>query len=243
MGLSPMQPAAKPPPDPADDGWAAAFAAANAGATVLDDPEELEDRAIYRWMKAHILPRFYHTLPRVRARQFILGNTPLPYHWMQQSIRFATLHEARALVDHLRRNTAAMRVVVDLLRKADGSLLICETADAALDRLARLLMSGRIWLMPYQRPQQPDIGAADPGVYAKLNGQFGTRLDAAKLSGWEGGQYLRGYVPFTRQRNAAGVTQTVVAGRSGMTIATGFDIGQHTGDYLLGVTGLSARSL
>ncbi|HTI82899.1 MAG TPA: pesticin C-terminus-like muramidase [Acetobacteraceae bacterium] len=243
MGLPPTTPAVKPPPDPADDGWAAAFAAANAGATVLDDPEELEDRAIYRWMKGHILPRFYHTLPRVKGRQFILGNTPLPYHWMQQSIHFATLQEARAFVDHLRRNTAAMRIVVDLLRKADGSLLICETVDATLDRLARLLINGRLWLMPYQRPHQPDIGATDPAVYARLNGQFGTRLDAAKLSAWEGGQYLRGYVPFTSQKNAAGVTQSVVAGRSGMTIATGFDIGQHTGDYLRGITGLSARSL
>lgn len=242
MGLSPAKPAVKPPLDPADDGWAAAFAAANAGSTILDDPEELEDRAIYRWMKGHILPRFYHTLPHVKGHQFIIGNTPLPSHWMQQSIRFATLQEAREFVDHLRRNTAAMRIVGDLLRKVDG-VLICETVDATLDRLARMLIGGRIWLMPFQRPQQPDIGATDPGVFAKLNGQFGTRLDAAKLSAWEGGQYLRGYVPFTRQKNAAGVTLTVVAGRSGMTIATGFDIGQHTGDYLRGVTGLSARSL
>jgi hypothetical protein len=97
--------------------------------------------------------------------------------------------------------------------------------------------------MPFQRPQQPDIGVTDPGVYAGLNGQFGTKLDGAKLSAWEGGQYLRGYVPFTREKNAAGVVQTVVAGRSGMTIATGFDIGQHTAQYLQGVTGLSARSL
>ena len=243
MGLPPTKPAAKPPLDPADDGWAAAFAAANAGSTILDDPEELEDRAIYRWMKGHILPRFYHSLPHVRGRQFMLGNTPLPYHWMEQTIRFATLQEAREFVDHLRRNTAAMRIVVDMLHKVDGSLLICETVDATLGRLARMLMNGRIWLMPFLRPHQPDIGATDPGVYAKLNGQFGTKLDAAKLSAWEGGQYLRGYVPFTREKNAAGVTQTVVAGRSGMTIATGFDIGQHTGDYLRGVTGLSARSL
>ncbi|HLY89847.1 MAG TPA: pesticin C-terminus-like muramidase [Acetobacteraceae bacterium] len=242
MGRGP-QPGAKPPPNPADDGWAAAFAAANAGATILDDPEELEDRAIFRWMKGHVLPRFSHVLPHVKGHQFILGNTPLPYHWMEQCVRFATLVEAREFVDHLRRNTAAMHIVVDLLHKVDGSLLICETVDASLDRLARMLMSGRIWVMPFQRPQQPDIGVTDPGVYAGLNGQFGTKLDGAKLSAWEGGQYLRGYVPFTREKNAAGVVETVVAGRSGMTIATGFDIGQHTAQYLQGVTGLSARSL
>jgi len=244
MGAPPHQhrrPSA--PPNPADDGWAAAFAAANAGTTVLDDPEAIEDRAILRWMKAHVLPRFYHVLPHVRGHQFVLGNTPLPYHWMQQAIRFPTLLAAREFVEHLRRNTSAMRIVTNLLHRADGSLLICETVDASLGRLARMLMSGRVWLMPYQRPQQPDIGVTDRSVYAALNGRFGTRLDGDKLSAWEGGQYLRGYVPFTGQKNTAGVMQTVVAGRSGMTIATGFDIGQHTADYLRSVVGLSARSL
>lgn len=244
MGAPPLQ-HRKPPalPNPADDGWAAAFAAANAGTTVLDDPEEIEDRAILRWMKGHVLPRFYHVLPHVRGHQFVLGDTPLPYHWMEQAIHFPTLLAAKEFADHLRRNTMAMRIVTDLLHHADGSLLICETVDASLDRLARMLMSGRVWLMPYQRPQQPDIGVTDPAVYAGLNGRFGSRLDGAKLSAWEGGQYLRGYVPFTQEKNAAGVTQTVVAGRSGMTIATGFDIGQHTADYLRGVQGVSSRSI
>jgi hypothetical protein len=226
-----------------DDGWAAAFAAADAGSTVLDDPIALEDRAIYRWMKAHILPRFSHIVPHVKGRQFILGNTILPKHWMDQTIGFATLEEAKAFVRDLRRNTAAMRVVVDLMNRADGSLLVCETVDSSLDRLARMLMNGTLWLMPYEKPQQPDIGSTDPSVYTGINQQNNTRLDPAKLSAWEGGQYQRGYVPFTTTVDAAGASHTIVAGRSGMTIATGFDIGQHSADYLRNVDGLSAGSL
>jgi hypothetical protein len=226
-----------------DDGWSAAFAAANAGATILDDPIELEDRAVYHWMKAHVLPRFSHVVPHMRGHQFILGNTILPKHWMDQTVRFATLEEARAFVRDLRRNTAALRIVADLMHKADGSYLVCETTGATLDRLAQMLMNGILWMMPYQRPDSPDIGATDPAVYAGINRQFQTNLDIAKLSAWEGGQYLRGYVPFTQQTDAAGVKHTVVAGRSGMTIATGFDIGQHTADYMRAVNGLSSPAL
>lgn len=229
--------------NPDDDGWARAFATANAGATILDDPEALEDRAILRWMKARVLPRFSHVLPHVRGHQFIVGNTPLPYHWMDQTIRFATLLEAKEFVSHLRRNTAAMYIVVDMLHRADGSLLICETVDASLDRLARMLMDGRLWLMPYQAPPQPDIGKTSPSVFAALNGQYGTKLIAGKLSEWEGGQYLRGCVPFHNVKQADGTTKTVVAGVSGMTIATGFDIGQHGADALRGVAGLSSAAL
>ena len=243
MGLPAQNQSRSAAPPNADDGWARAFAAANAGTTILDDPEAIEDRAILRWMKAHVLPRFSHVLPHVRGHQFILGNTPLPYHWMGQTIRFATLLETKEFVSHLRRNTAAMQIVVDMLHRADGSLLICETVDASLDRLARMLMHGRLWLMPYQAPPQPDIGKTSAGVFATLNRQYGTNLSADKLSEWEGGQYLRGYVPFQKVKQPNGTTRIVVAGVSGMTIATGFDIGQHSADAVRGVEGLSSAAL
>lgn len=243
MGLPAQNQSRSATPPNSDDGWARAFAAANAGTTILDDPEAIEDRAILRWMKAHVLPRFAHVLPHVRGHQFILGNAPLPYHWMDQTIRFPTLLEARQFVSHLRRNTAAMLIVVDMLHRADGSLLICETVDASLDRLARMLMDGRLWLMPYQAPPQPDIGKTSTSVFAALNRQYGTKLSADKLSEWEGGQYLRGYVPFQNINQPGGTTKSVVAGVSGMTIATGFDIGQHSADALRSVEGLSSAAL
>src|SRR5579863_5743885 len=243
MGLPAQNQSRSAAPPATDDGWARAFAAANAGATILDDPEAIEDRAILRWLKAHVLPRFYHVLPHVRGHQFILGNTPLPNHWMDQIVRFRTLLEAKEFASHLRRNMAAMRIVVDMLHRADGSLLICETVDASLDRLARMLMDGRLWLMPYQAPPQPDIGKTGASVFAALNRQYGTKLIADKLSDWEGGQSLRGYVPFQKVKQPNGTTKTAVAGVSGMTIATGFDIGQHSADDLRGVEGLSSAAV
>lgn len=56
------------------------------------------------------------------------------------------------------------------------------------------------------------IASADPEVLAKINEQLGTRVNFAALSRFEGGQWTRGYVP--------------PAGRSGVTIGTGFDVGQ-----------------
>jgi hypothetical protein len=84
--------------------------------------------------------------------------------------------------------------------------------------LAEALVSGRAWMFETSR-RPPVAGKAAPAVYARLNTAAGTAVDFAYLSRWEGGQYLRGYVPFS-----AGV----VAGASGMTIATGFDVGQRS---------------
>ena len=130
-------------------------------------------------MKAHILPRFSHVVPHVKGRQFILGNTILPKQWRDQTIHFSTLEEARGFVRDLRRNTAAMRIVVDLMHRVDGAFLVCETVDASLDRLARMLVIGRLWLMPYQKPQSPDIGSTDASIYGAINQQNNTNLNVA----------------------------------------------------------------
>lgn len=56
------------------------------------------------------------------------------------------------------------------------------------------------------------IMQADPEVLAAINDQLGTKVNFAALSRFEGGQWTHGYVP--------------PAGRSGVTIGTGFDVGQ-----------------
>jgi hypothetical protein len=53
---------------------------------------------------------------------------------------------------------------------------------------------------------------ADPELLRKINDQLGTKVNFAALSRFEGGQWTHGYVP--------------PAGRSGVTIGTGFDVGQ-----------------
>ncbi len=56
------------------------------------------------------------------------------------------------------------------------------------------------------------IAMADPEVLRRINDQLGTRVNFAALSRFEGGQWTSGYVP--------------PAGKSGVTIGTGFDVGQ-----------------
>ena len=57
-------------------------------------------------------------------------------------------------------------------------------------------------------------------IWAGLNIKYETNIDFAALSEWEGKQQLRGYLPMDPDKN--------VKGKSGITIATGFDIGQHS---------------
>ncbi len=53
---------------------------------------------------------------------------------------------------------------------------------------------------------------ADPEALMEVNKRLGTRVNFGALARFEGGQWTRGYVP--------------PAGRSGVTIGTGFDVGQ-----------------
>lgn len=53
-----------------------------------------------------------------------------------------------------------------------------------------------------------------------LNQQFGTNIDFSRVPEFEGTQSLNGYLPMNRDGT--------VIGNSGITIATGFDIGQHS---------------
>ena len=55
-------------------------------------------------------------------------------------------------------------------------------------------------------------------MFEAINPRFGTAIDFQYIATLEGNQRLRGYVPFKRGG--------VVAGRSGMTVASGFDVGQ-----------------
>ena len=90
------------------------------------------------------------------------------------------------------------------------------TDDAVIAGMADALSTERAWIICDAR-KPVTLVKTDPAVYAKLNGEGGTRVDFAYLSRCEGNQALRGYVPLSK-----GIT----AGASGMTVATGFDVGQ-----------------
>lgn len=64
----------------------------------------------------------------------------------------------------------------------------------------------------------------NPEVMAAINRELGTRINFDKLADFEGGQQTHGYIP----GHTPGVANdgVNVQGQSGVTIATGFDIGQ-----------------
>jgi hypothetical protein len=59
-----------------------------------------------------------------------------------------------------------------------------------------------------------DTSTGRIALYQRLNEKFGTNIDFSFVAGNEGGQRLKAYVP--------------PVDRSGVTVATGFDIGAHT---------------
>jgi hypothetical protein len=74
---------------------------------------------------------------------------------------------------------------------------------------------------PRHRTRAGRIQQTDPRVWAELNAEFGTQVDFSKVAQFEGGQWLHGYIPKDPKTGA-------VLGQSGLTIATGFDVGQFS---------------
>lgn len=78
----------------------------------------------------------------------------------------------------------------------------------------------------HRHHKKPEFAKPDAKVMAAINKELGTNINFDKLADFEGGQSLKGYIP----GHTLGVKDDVakVAGKSGVTVATGFDIGQWT---------------
>ena len=178
-----------------------------ASADALDDPDDIENRAILDWMKHHIAFRYH-------AHKYVLTTEPLPLRWRDRAVSVPTAATAVAILTPIKQNHTALaglraaveRMVPNMCFDTDGAIALL--ADALVNKRATLFIDAK---------KPPIAGKTDPSVYTALNGTNGTAVDFGYLSKWEGDQYLRGYVPFIK-----GVT----AGASGMTVATGFDVGQ-----------------
>ncbi len=178
-----------------------------ASADVLSDPDDLDNLAILGWMRHHAAFRRHH-------HSYVIGTDTLPPLWRREVVDFPAQQDALALLRPLKTDHLAMAG----LRRALNAVApqVKPTDDAVITGLADALASHKAWLI--RDAKKPvTVVKTDPAVYAKLNAEGGTNVDFAYLSRWEGNQFLRGYVPF-----AKGVT----AGASGMTVATGFDLGQ-----------------
>ena len=90
-----------------------------------------------------------------------------------------------------------------------------------LNILASNLVGGRAWVIELPRGDLKSrfVSKTSSAVFAPLNARFGTKVDFAFIASLEGDQWLRGYVPMKNGK---------VLGKSGMTVASGFDLGQWT---------------
>jgi Bacterial toxin homologue of phage lysozyme, C-term len=187
---------------------------ARVSASVLDDPQNIENAAVYAWLERRRLGRF-------GGRNHAIGSDLLPMAWRERTMRFSSMSAAQQFVRHFQGSAASVSAMRSVIQQAERVCLVPMKAADTTQRLAQLLVSGRVWAVELHKLNR-QIGKAAPSVYSALNAKFGCNVDFAYLSRWEGGQYLRGYVPFLKDGK--------VAGASGMTIATGFDIGQRSAD-------------
>lgn len=214
--------------------------------TALDDRTDVENEAIYIWLKGNrIAVHGKHS--------FALVLDPgLPQAWRSKAMQFASedkafaylasLHLDAATVLKLQKATEALPcspaqpgpivlTTPSTLGRpaAAGKAAPARTSlphkhrptelDALFARIAPLLVSGRAWVVPVAHLPNHWVGKTDPAVYGRVNSALGARVNFTFLSHCEGGQWLRGYVPVKK-------TTGKVIGKSGMTIATGFDVGQ-----------------
>lgn len=182
-------------------------------AAEIDDPEDLQDIVIARLTKG--APDF-----RIGKRDYVIWIGMLPSRWRSLLYPLTSKEAATQLLTDALKNGLKLDEELRLARELGGS-----TAAQDKERRRQLivdgLVDGNLWVI--KKRAKPEKGKADPAIYAAINGKLGTSVEFAFLGEWEGGQYLHGYFPFSNRSEAG-----TILGRSGMTIATGFDVGQKS---------------
>jgi len=193
---------------------ASAISSADSQLTVLDDRVDAEDRAEYLWLKAHVLRGYGN-------HRVVMGTEALTDGWNARRKKFSEASSAQAYLGHFMHTQSAMYSIQLLAHSLNFAHSGPFQAKEAIGVVAGALVSGGAWLieLPKTPPSSQYVSKTSPGVFPPLNMRFGTKVDFLFIASQEGNQWLRGYVP---------MKGTIVAGRSGMTVATGFDVGQWT---------------
>jgi hypothetical protein len=191
----------------------ASISSADRQLTVLDDRVDVEDHAVFLWLRAHRLYGYAH-------HRLAIGTEFLTADWNNRKKKFFDQHSARMYLRHFVHSSSAMSALRTLARSLSlDSGTLSDTK--VLDVLAANLVSGRVWMIELPRSDLKSrfVSKTSGAVFAPLNPRFGTRVDFAFIASLEGDQWLRGYVPMKNDK---------VLGKSGMTVASGFDLGQWT---------------
>ena len=184
-------------------------------ATVLDDRMEIEDATVFAWLKAQELHRGMNG-------HIVLGRQSLPAAW--KPMAFPVEADASRFLRQFAHDHKAMRTMRELGRSLYQTP-VAASDDVLLRRLAAALVSGTVWAIHAVKRKSRFVTKTDPKAFAPINPRYNTKIDFAFIAGVEGDQWLRGYVPMRKG---------VVIGRSGMTVATGFDLGQWSARQLDG---------
>ncbi len=198
----------------ADPDLEAAIKKADSSVTVLDDKLNVENEAIFKWLRAHELHAGH-------LHNLAIGYDPLPAAWKAHALKLHEPADATALLRRAAHDAHALTILRRLNSHIGGKEGIKD--PELLEALAAALVAGTLWAIEVKREPNRFIGKTDPAVFARINAALATNVDFAFMAKLEGNQWLRGYVP---------IRGTKVVGKSGVTIATGFDIGQWSKDQL-----------
>jgi hypothetical protein len=190
-----------------------AIADADAHLTILDDRIDVDDAAVFRWLRGHELHKGHF-------RHLVIGSQPLPAGWEAARVKVASEPQANSLLQPVGHDPAAIRTLTAALLELDPQTAIASGADAA-KKAVLALASGRMWAIEARHaPHSRFATRTSPTAFAPINPRYGTKVEFTFIAKLEGDQWLRGYVPLKRTG--------MVIGRSGMTVASGFDIGQRS---------------
>ncbi len=190
--------------------FGAAISDADSKATVLDDRLDAEDFAAFRWLRSHRIDKVH---------RIVIGLDVLSPEWHAKTKRFTDQHSAERYLHLFLHNSTAMHALRTLAGDLNHSAVSPHSDLEVLAAVAADMPAGRPWVIEFgsRPPASRFVRKTSPAVFTKLNPRYGTNVDFTFIASMEGNQWLRGYVPMKSNK---------VLGRSGMTVATGFDIGQ-----------------
>lgn len=192
---------------------AQAVADADAHITVLDDRIDVDDAAVFRWLRGH-------QVHAGRLHHLVIGSQPLPPAWRAVAIKIASPMQAQNLVRSAEHDSTALRALEAAWREVEAFAKPAAPADV-IAKVVAALDTGRMWAIETRHaPHSRFSTRTSPTAFAPINARFGTRINFTFIAKLEGDQWLRGYIPIKRSG--------VVMGRSGMTVASGFDVGQRS---------------
>jgi len=185
---------------------------ADGSVTILDDKIDIENQAAFKWLKAHRIHGFPH-------HNVVIASGPLSAGWEPLKKTFhdqAMAEQYLGRIPNTHTNLVTLQSLLQKLHASPGSVV---TRDVAIKAIATCLVNGSAWLLevPKSNVSSRWVSKTTPSALAGINTKYGTNVDFAFIARQEGNQWLRGYVP---------IKAGVVIGRSGMTVATGFDVGQ-----------------